>query len=229
VVSPARCPSAQYGRYEEAGQRKSPSGRIYEVTPVVQQLLTLVGVVLGAGATYAATSRTERTKWQRSQDTRWDDKRLAAYSEYANALKRWLQVSYRLAAERGYSNGTQPVDRETGLHLLTEAEADRTVKWETVLLLGSPEAVRAGRRWHQAVWEIHDLGLREPIDQDAYTRGYQKMVRRRQDFYRHARTDLNVKSGELPAPSRNVLTPANPVEGSEKAAGSLGVTGTGSA
>ena len=57
------------------------------MNPVVTQILTIAGVLLGAGATFVVTTTTERIRWQRTQSTRWDDKRLAAYTEYANAVK----------------------------------------------------------------------------------------------------------------------------------------------
>ncbi|WP_051192603.1 hypothetical protein [Nocardia jiangxiensis] len=65
--------------------------------PLLQQLITLAGVLVGAGATFAATTHTERIKWRRSIETRWDDKRLIAYSEYANALKLFMEVLFQQA------------------------------------------------------------------------------------------------------------------------------------
>jgi xanthine/uracil permease len=40
---------------------------------VVQQLPVLIGVAVGALASYLVTSATERARWQRQQATRWDD------------------------------------------------------------------------------------------------------------------------------------------------------------
>lgn len=177
------------------------------MNPVVQQLLTLVAVVLGAGSTFAATTLTERAKWRRSQDARWDDKRLAAYSEYANVLKQYVQVSYRLAAARGYPAVALPIDIEAGLQALAEAEAEKTVKWESVLLLGSPEAVAAARAWNRAAWELGWPARGHVIEHSEYVRLYSEMGRRRNDFYECARADLGVISGELPPGDRPWLPP----------------------
>jgi hypothetical protein len=57
------------------------------VEPFLQQLPTLVGVLIGAAATYGATSLTERARWRRAQAVRWDEKKVNAYAEYANAVK----------------------------------------------------------------------------------------------------------------------------------------------
>lgn len=177
------------------------------MNPVVQQLLTLAAVVLGAGSTFTATTLTERAKWRRSQDTRWDDKRLAAYSEYANALKQYVQVSYRLAAARGYPAVALPVDIEVGLKALADAEAEKTIKWEAVLLLGSPQAVAAARAWNRAAWDLGWAARGHVIEHAEYVRMYSEMGRRRNEFYESARLDLGVRSGELPRGDRLWLPP----------------------
>ncbi|MEU4341709.1 hypothetical protein AB0H00_10615 [Nocardia sp. NPDC023852] len=175
------------------------------MSPIVQQLLTLVGVVLGAGATFTATTFTERAKWRRSHDTRWDDKRLTAYIEYASALKSYVQVAYRLAAARGYATNSEPIDLDVGGRALAEASTERTVKWEVVLLLGSPAAVSAARRWHEAAWKFSSATGGDEVDQDAYDRYYKELALRRDDFYACARADLEVRSGALPASYRDWL------------------------
>ncbi|MFB7717046.1 hypothetical protein [Nocardia sp. NPDC056100] len=168
------------------------------MSSVMQQLLPLVGVVLGVGTTFAATSMNERAKWRRSHGTRWDDKRLAAYSEYANSLKQYVQVSYRLAAARGYPAVALPIDIDAGLQALAEAEADKTIKWETVLLLGSPEAVAAARSWNRAAWELGWPARGHAMEHAEYLRLYSEMGRRRNAFYESARADLGVLTGALP-------------------------------
>ncbi|WP_234391161.1 hypothetical protein [Nocardia suismassiliense] len=168
-------------------------------------MLTIGGVLLGAGATYTATTFTERAKWQRSHDTRWDDKRLIAYMEYANALKRYVRVVYRLAAASGYPTNSEPIDLEDGKQALAEAAADRSVKWETVLLLGSPQAVGAARKWHEAAWKFRSATRGGEVDHDAYYRHYRELTLRRDEFYACARADLGVNSGALPPSNRDPL------------------------
>lgn len=180
------------------------------MSPIVQQLLTLLGVLLGAGATYTATTFTERAKWRRSHETRWDDKRLVAYSEYANALKRYAQVAYRLAATRGYPAAAQPIDIDAGLDELAAAEAEKTVKWEMVLLLGSPEAVAAGRLWTEVAWRLSHVAQGRAMDHDMYIGLFETQGRRRNEFYECARADLGVQSGALPPGDQAWLPPADP-------------------
>lgn len=182
------------------------------VSPIVQQLLTLLGVVLGAGATFTATTFAERAKWRRSQDTRWDERRLTAYTEYANALKRYVQIAYRMAATQGYPTAADPIDLEVGAQALTDANVDRSVRWETVLLLGSPSAVQAGRAWHQAAWKYSWVVRGQRIDRAEYLRLYEEMGRRRDDFYTSARSDLGVSSGVLPSGDQVWLPPSGDAE-----------------
>lgn len=81
---------------------------------LVQQLPALIGVLLGALATYAATSATERARWRRTQSIRWDDKRLAAYADYASAVKKLSSLSVRLAAYRGIHQTSTRCPRRRG-------------------------------------------------------------------------------------------------------------------
>lgn len=165
---------------------------------VVQQVITIVGVLLGAGATFAGAALTERSKWKRAQGSRWDDRRLVAYSEFANALKRFSEVSMRMAAGRGFPNAGQPISVEDGAQLLAEAASDTTLKWEMVLLLGSAEAVAAGRLWNKAVWELSLVALGREMGHEDYVLAFEAAGYKRNDFYECARRDLGVRSGELP-------------------------------
>ena len=59
---------------------------------VVQQLPVLIGVGVGALASYLVTSATERARWQRQQATRWDDKRAQVYAAYGYAVKNVFEM-----------------------------------------------------------------------------------------------------------------------------------------
>ena len=179
------------------------------MNPVVQQLLTLAAVLLGAAASFTATTLVERGKWRRQYSTRWDDKRLSAYAEYATALKSCAQLSYRIAATRGYPAGALPVDLDEGLAALAQAENERATTWESVLLLGSPAAVDAGRRWHETVWKLSWVARGTAMSHDEFIGLYHAIGAKRDEFYAHARADLDVRSGRLPQPDRDWLPPAD--------------------
>jgi hypothetical protein len=177
------------------------------VNPIVAQILTIAGVLLGSTATFIATTTTERIRWRRTQSTRWDDKRLMAYTEYANAVKRSVRLCRRIAETRKLLATGQPIDVEAAFDELAEAETERAMKWETVLLLGDPAAIAAARAWHEQVWRLERILREDSPDETAFVDAYKNTMRLRNDFYARARTDLDVTSGTLPELTWKSLEP----------------------
>ncbi|GAD81842.1 hypothetical protein [Nocardia asteroides] len=177
------------------------------MNPVVQQVLTMVGVLLGAGTTFAFATWTERSRWRRAEQSKWDNSRLTAYTEFAHALKSYALISQRMAAARGFPNAGQPMDLDEGLVALVEADSEKSLKWEVVLLLGSTDAVAAARSWNKAVWELGYVAMGTDMSHDEYVRRYEEAGRLRNDFYACARADLGVRGGELPPGNRAWLPP----------------------
>ena len=176
-------------------------GRLTGVNPIVTQVLTIAGVLLGSTATFIATSATERTRWRRAHSARWDDKRLLAYAEYANAVKRAVRLCRRIAETKNLLSTGRPIeDIEAALTELADAETERAVKWETVLLLGEPETISAARAWHEKVWQLEAI-LRKEDQGDTFVDTYKEAMLLRNAFYVRARADLNVTSGTLPEPT----------------------------
>ena len=126
------------------------------------QLLTILGVAVGAMASFVSTRLLDRARWQREETLRWDARRLENYSEFAAAMKHFITLGQRLCATRGLPATGQPLDLDTGLTLLAEAEQALGVKWEQILMLGAPEAIRAARDWRYSAWHLEWLvcGLR---------------------------------------------------------------------
>ena len=162
-----------------------------------EQLPALIGVLLGAGATFGATFATDRARWHRDQSVRWDVKRADAYAEYAFALKRVISLAVRIAAHRGAHSLGEPLPPDEGIGLLAVAEHERGVKWETVLLLGSDNVVKAGRRWQQSVFPLGEIarGRRVTAEWDA---AVAVASRERGRFYEAARNDLGLQKGSDP-------------------------------
>jgi hypothetical protein len=173
------------------------------VNPIVAQVLTIAGVLLGSAATFVVTSSTERTRWRRAQSARWDDKRLLAYSEYANAVKHMVRLCRRIAETKGLLSTGQPIDLDTAFADLAEAETQRAARWETVLLLGEPATISAARAWSEQVWRLEHI-LRED-DTSLFADAYRSAMRLRNEFYANARTDLGITSGPLPELTWNSL------------------------
>ncbi|WP_181063751.1 hypothetical protein [Nocardia nova] len=168
------------------------------MTAIAQQMIAILGVVIDAGATYAATMITERTKWRRSQAARWDDKRLAAYNDYAQVLRRYTDVAFRLSATQGYPTIAQPLDPDAGITSLADAHAERAARWEPVMLLGSPAAVAAGRAWFDNLVKLGHIARGMEIGHREFDELVVSIGNHRDAFYASARDDLGVTSGALP-------------------------------
>jgi len=162
------------------------------------QLLTLLGVAIGAIASFVSTRWLERTRWQREETIRWDTKRLDCYGEFAATTNRFIQTAMRLAVGLGLPGTGQPLDPATGLPALAAAEEELGVKWEQILMLASPGTITAGREWRHVAWHIEWFarGLRNnPAE---YTKAVRDNEEAKKRFYTVARADLAVISGEIP-------------------------------
>jgi hypothetical protein len=95
------------------------------VNPIVAQVLTIAGVLLGSAATFVATHTIERTRWRRAQSSRWDDKRLAAYSvkHMVRLCRRLAAVQVRAARVLGYRSKVRELGCANG-QVETGSEAD---------------------------------------------------------------------------------------------------------
>jgi hypothetical protein len=161
---------------------------------LLQSLPALIGVLVGALGTFLSSSATERARWRRQQSVRWDEKRLAAYTDYANAVKHVISVAVRLAAARGVYPDDDWLTRENTVADLTEAEDERTLRWEAVLLLGSDSLILAGREWHQSVFRLMRLSCGQPSDM-TWAEAITKTGKARHQFYVAAKADLGVAIG----------------------------------
>ena len=117
------------------------------IMQLLNQVPVLLGVIIGALASYLATAATERARWKRALDSRWDDRRAEAYLSYAKSVKEMINIAGRIAAGKGLTGSDlEPLaPTQENLDLLAAAENERARQWETVLLLGHSQTVAAGR------------------------------------------------------------------------------------
>ena len=71
------------------------------MSEIVRELPTLLGVVIGALATYLATVTAESARWRRDQAVRWDARRMDAYADYGRSIKQLTGLAMRIAVARG--------------------------------------------------------------------------------------------------------------------------------
>jgi hypothetical protein len=164
------------------------------------QLLTILGVTVGAVLSFIFTRLLDRARWQREEALRWDTKRLDCYSEFAASTKHHITISRQICAGLDLPSTDQPLDAEAGLAMLADAEQDLGIKWEHVLMLGTPEAIDAARDWRHIAWHLEWMarGLRD--DPGEYTQANIDSGEARRRFYSAVRADLGIHSGPIPDP-----------------------------
>jgi hypothetical protein len=165
---------------------------------LLDQLPALAGVVIGSAASYATVSLTERRKWKRQREERWDEK-FETYGRYANVLKAQLRVAQRIGAALGYSDVADPLEPAEGLRRLAEAESLRATEWESVLLVGDAATIAAARHWHEAIWTIELLVREGTPDPEKWTKAHRLASTARDAFYESARRDLGITGAPPPS------------------------------
>ncbi|MDY0816174.1 hypothetical protein [Kitasatospora purpeofusca] len=115
---------------------------------MITQIVTLVGVLLGALTSFVATGWAERVKHRRLMDTRWDERKLDTYVQYATCVKEIAAVAKRAVDAEAGSTA-----RAEFLATMEQAEIQRSALFETLVLLASPAAVEAAKAVNVALWE----------------------------------------------------------------------------
>jgi hypothetical protein len=82
----------------DPSRRPDSSDNLFVMSALLEELPTLIGVVVGALLSYGAAALTARTNWRRAQATRWDERRLQACADYGAALKAETSLCLRMAA-----------------------------------------------------------------------------------------------------------------------------------
>jgi hypothetical protein len=177
---------------------------------VVQQLPALIGVVVGALGSFLVSSATESRRWRRQQSTRWDEKRAQAYAEYGFAVKNVFSLCWHISNFRGLGPMAEKIDLTEALNELRLLNSERSVKWESVLLLGNPETVDAARRWHRLVGKVEIFVREGHTDVSEWDALFDEVNVARDRFYDAARYDLGIRSGHLPPWGRWNETQAGP-------------------
>ncbi|MCX5208126.1 hypothetical protein OG689_02165 [Kitasatospora sp. NBC_00240] len=158
------------------------------------EFVALVGVVVGAGASYLTTALSERARWRRQLEVRWDERRLVAYSDYVGAVKDIVAVANRLAAHRGLTPHATPLEpTERNLADLDDAEVRRIALVETVRLLTDTDTMTAVTELNRCVWHLSSMSSgRSPADPAQWQAGFAAYRSARDEFHRCARATLGI-------------------------------------
>src|SRR5688500_135008 len=111
-----------------------------DVSPYISSIIAVVGTLLGglmAGIfTLLQMHRTiswqkqdaerryllESDRWAHTQSVRWDERRMLAYAEYGNSVKKVISLTHRVIADKGYEINVEPIPRQEGLAKIATAE-----------------------------------------------------------------------------------------------------------
>ena len=165
----------------------------------VQMILPLVGVVIGAVGSFLASSAGEHARWRRQQRTRWDARRVEAYADYGDAVKRVYVACLQIVYARKHGVGSDPSTIDERIADLVRLSSERTSKWETILLLGDAETIVAARKWHRLVWEMERIAHGKPATDESWRQAWMAAYAERTAFHEAARRNLGIADPALPA------------------------------
>ncbi|MFE7463558.1 hypothetical protein ACFU6R_05595 [Streptomyces sp. NPDC057499] len=156
------------------------------------QILTLIGVLIGALTSYFVTAAAERAKFRQEMATRWDERKLDTYIEYVTCIKE-IQ---RAAMDAGRARD-QGIDAAEALQAMEAGEGRRSILFETFILLSNEKAAAAAHAVNQRTWELLKAA-RGPASGIAELRPI-PLVEALNVLHEAARSDLTISSG---APAR---------------------------
>jgi len=184
---------------------------------LVNQVITIAAVVIGASTTYLLTALGDRAKDQRAAASRWADRKLECYTRYATDVKNLAIVCRQLTAQQGLHAAAPDIDPDRAVSLLDDAELRRSASYEAVKLLGDAITTRATRMLNDAVHRLEWLARGRfadagPADWD---RSWLAYLDAADEFRRSVRRDLKVPGEFLP--HGDWVPPSLPGRGDEPA------------
>jgi len=165
------------------------------------EIAALVGVVLGATLSFAATYMADRASWLRNQAVRWDERRLSAYADYSFAVKDTVALAARLAAGRGLDTSFEPLDSDQdNISKLAEAGARRTMASETLRLLADADTMAAAGEMTKCANELGGFARgKTQGDSLDWHRAYARYENARDRYITYARNSLKVGGARISA------------------------------
>ncbi|MEU3841366.1 hypothetical protein AB0E88_15210 [Streptomyces sp. NPDC028635] len=161
----------------------------------IQQLPALLGVVIGAVGSYLAVARADRARFRRERAARWEERRLAVYSDWARAVKQSVTLTYRVAAHFGNDPHPHPLTPAEAEPLLAEAALARDPSGEALLMLGSTGVVEKARAWVVVTLDMENFVRAGTRDPGAWQILLDRQRAGREEFYAAVREDLALPPG----------------------------------
>ncbi|WEO96525.1 hypothetical protein A6P39_022210 [Streptomyces sp. FXJ1.172] len=149
---------------------------------MINQILPILGVLIGALTSYLSTSAAERARHRRALATRWDERKLDTYVEYATCVKEIADL-----AKRAYQAPDGSDDREQFLSAMNKAEQKRSALFEALILLASPATTDAATAVNPVVWKVLGAARRRESDPREIS-----LVEELNNYHKQARLDLGI-------------------------------------
>ncbi|MDR2984504.1 MAG: hypothetical protein LBV34_06655 [Nocardiopsaceae bacterium] len=169
---------------------------------LVNQVVTIAAVVVGAGTTYLVTALGDRAKDRREVARQWVDRKLESYTQYANDTKGLAMAARLLAADRNLHSAApergdgDDKDLKTAL---ADAELRRSASYEAVKLLGDASTLRATRELNETVHRLEWIANgRLEASPTHWERSWQLYAEATDDFRRSVRAELGIPGSFLP-------------------------------
>lgn len=161
----------------------------------LQQLPALIGVAVGALGSHLALARSDRERFGRERDARWEERRLTVYAAYARSLKKSATLTYRVAAHLGNDPHPHPLSVAEAEPLLAQATDDRDPSGEALIMLGRREVVDRARVWVKVVMEMERFQRAGTVDPQAWQAFLECQRLGREGYYAAVREDLRLPPG----------------------------------
>lgn len=150
------------------------------------QIVTLVGVLIGALTSYLATATAERAKFRRTMATRWDERKLDTYIEYITCIKELMRAARE--ALRARDRGEDPTEALTEMEAI---ESRRSVLFESFILLSDEAAADTAHVVNERAWDLLRV-TRDPANGESALADV-TLVTALNALHDAARTDLAIR------------------------------------
>ncbi|WP_369391484.1 hypothetical protein AB5J72_30630 [Streptomyces sp. CG1] len=151
---------------------------------MISQIVTLVGVLVGALTSYLSVTVAERARHRRSLATRWDERKLNAYVEYATCVK---EVAVVAKHSRLVEEGSDA--HKEFMAAMEDGERKRSALFETLMLLAAPPAIEAAHVINVALWDRLDQARRHAHPSVADAGEFHELLN---TYHDRAREDLGI-------------------------------------
>jgi hypothetical protein len=129
---------------------------------------------------------------------RWDERRLNAYIDYVNSIKASVNIVVLVLAEKGVVKANRGLPETEGLAMLSDAEGERSLKFDNVLILGDSATIVAARELTKHMWRMHSFARGElPVNTEIWHEAFSSYRLARTEFYNAARKSMGVPIAEI--------------------------------